>query len=167
MVVHRDQRRADARDVLDEFEKWLLQERSAQECTAAAYTARVAAFVEWLPAPVEESLRKVTGRTADFPELAQDCVCFANASGGKLIIGIEDGETAPPAGQRIDQALPDRIRRRVCELTVNVQVLPELRRSDTGDEYIVLMIPRSVGVASTSDGRFDSCASSPVNWPAP
>ena len=60
MVIHRDQRRADARDVLDEFEKWLLQERSAQECTAAAYTARVAAFVEWLPAPVEESLRKLT-----------------------------------------------------------------------------------------------------------
>ena len=60
MVVHRDQRRADVRDVLDEFEKWLLQERSAQECTAAAYTARVAAFVEWLPAPVEESLGKLT-----------------------------------------------------------------------------------------------------------
>jgi len=40
MVIHRDQRRADARDVLDEFEKWLLQERSTQECTAAAYTAR-------------------------------------------------------------------------------------------------------------------------------
>lgn len=60
MVVHRDQRRADVRDVLDEFKRWLLQERSAQECTAAAYTARVAAFVEWLPAPVEESLRKLT-----------------------------------------------------------------------------------------------------------
>ncbi|MBK7723442.1 MAG: site-specific integrase [Austwickia sp.] len=60
MVIHRDQRRADVRDVLDEFEKWLLQERSAQECTAAAYTARVAAFVEWLPAPVEESLGKLT-----------------------------------------------------------------------------------------------------------
>ena len=39
MVIHRDQRRADARVVLDEFEKWLLRERSAQERTAAAYTA--------------------------------------------------------------------------------------------------------------------------------
>ncbi len=63
MVIHRDQRRADARDVLDEFEKWLLRERSTQECTAAAYTARVAAFVEWLPALVEESLRKLTAAT--------------------------------------------------------------------------------------------------------
>ncbi len=63
MVIHRDQRRADARDVLDEFEKWLLQERSTQECTAAAYTARVAAFVEWLPAPVDRSLRGLTAAT--------------------------------------------------------------------------------------------------------
>ena len=47
MVIHRDQCRADARDVLDEFEAWLLRERSTQEGTAAAYTARVAGFVEW------------------------------------------------------------------------------------------------------------------------
>lgn len=31
-----------------------------------------------------KSLRKVTGRTANFAELAQDCVCFANGSGGQL-----------------------------------------------------------------------------------
>ena len=60
MVIHRDQRRADARVVLDEFEGWLLRERSAQERTATAYTARVAAFVEWLPAPVDQSLTTLT-----------------------------------------------------------------------------------------------------------
>lgn len=63
MAIHRDQRRVDAQGVLDEFEKWLLRERSAQGRTAAAYTARVAAFVEWLPAPVEDSLRKLTAAT--------------------------------------------------------------------------------------------------------
>jgi integrase/recombinase XerD len=63
MVIHRDQRRADVRGVLDEFEGWLLRERSAQERTAVAYTARVAAFVEWLPAPVDQSLRKLTAAT--------------------------------------------------------------------------------------------------------
>ncbi len=63
MAIHRDQRRADARDVLDEFEKWLRRERSAQERTAAAYTARVAGFVEWLPAPVDRSLRSLTAAT--------------------------------------------------------------------------------------------------------
>ena len=60
MAIHRDQRRADVRDVLDEFEEWLLRERSTQERTAAAYTARVAGFTEWLPAPVEDSLRGLT-----------------------------------------------------------------------------------------------------------
>ncbi len=63
MAIHRDQRRADARDVPDEFEKWLRRERSAQERTAAAYTARVAGFVEWLPAPVDRSLRSLTAAT--------------------------------------------------------------------------------------------------------
>jgi site-specific recombinase XerD len=63
MVIHRDQRRADARSVLDEFEAWLLRERSAQARTAAVYTARVAGFVEWLPAPVEQSLRVLTATT--------------------------------------------------------------------------------------------------------
>jgi integrase/recombinase XerD len=63
MAVHRDQRRADAREVLDEFETWLLRERSAQERTAAAYTARVAGFVEWLPAPIDQSLRTLRAAT--------------------------------------------------------------------------------------------------------
>lgn len=37
-----------------------------------------------------KSLRTVTGESADFRELARDCVAFANATGGKLLIGIED-----------------------------------------------------------------------------
>lgn len=63
MVIHRDQHRADAREVLDDFEAWLLRERSAQERTAAAYTARVAGFVEWLASPVARSLRTLTAAT--------------------------------------------------------------------------------------------------------
>ena len=101
-----------------------------------------------------KSIRKVTGSTADFGELAQDCVCFANSAGGTLLIGIEDNDDAPPAGQRVDPALLDRIRKRVGELTVNVQVVPELKRHENGGEYIALTIPRAAGVASTSDGRY-------------
>lgn len=44
----------------------------------------------------QKSLRAITGKTADWKELAKDCVAFANAIGGKLLIGIEDGETAHP-----------------------------------------------------------------------
>lgn len=96
-----------------------------------------------------KSIRKVTGSTADFGELARDCVCFANSAGGTLLIGIEDDDDAPPVTQRIDPLLLDR----VSELSVNVQVVPELKRHDNGGEYISLTIPRSAGVASTS-GRY-------------
>jgi ATP-dependent DNA helicase RecG len=101
-----------------------------------------------------KSLRKVTGSTANFSELAQDCVCFANGAGGTLLIGIEDDAVAPPAEQRVDPALLERIRKRVGELTVNVQVAPELKRHENGGEYIALTIPRATAVASTSDGRY-------------
>ena len=101
-----------------------------------------------------KSLRKIKGSTSDFGELAQDCVCFANAAGGTLLIGIEDDANEPPTDQRIEPALLDRIRKRVGELTVNVQVVPELMRHENGGEYIALVIPRATGIASTSDGRY-------------
>ncbi len=101
-----------------------------------------------------KSLRVVTGGSADFSELAKDCVCFANGTGGRIIVGIEDGDLLPPPGQSMDSALMDRVRRRIGELTVNVQVLPEVWRYDNGGEVLVLTIPRAAGVASTSDGRY-------------
>lgn len=101
-----------------------------------------------------KSLRKVTGSTADFVELAHDCVCFANGAGGVLFIGIEDGQRLPPAGQRINPALLDRLRKRIGELTVNVEAVPEVCHDESGAEYIALRVARSVGVASTSDGRY-------------
>lgn len=101
-----------------------------------------------------KSLRLVSGPTANFAALAQDCVCFANSAGGRLLVGIEDGLEQPPSDQRVDRALLDRIRKRVGELAVNVQVLVELATANNGGEYLVLTVPRSVGVASTSDGRY-------------
>ena len=101
-----------------------------------------------------KSLRVVAGGSADFSELAKDCVCFANGAGGRIFLGIEDGDLLPPPGQRIDPGLTDRVRRRIGELTVNVQVLPEVQRCDNGGEVLVLAIPRAAGVASTSDGRY-------------
>jgi ATP-dependent DNA helicase RecG len=101
-----------------------------------------------------KSLRTVTGRTADFAELAKDCVCFANGSGGRLLIGVEDDATEPPSDQRVPASLLDRIRKRIGELAVNVDLAAEVHTSRNGGEYIVLTIPRAVGVASTSDGRY-------------
>lgn len=102
----------------------------------------------------QKSLRAVTGRTAEWKELAKDCVAFANSVGGKLVIGVEDGADQPPAGQTIPAGLTDSIRKRIAELTVGVTALPEVLASETGDEFIELTISRATGVASTSDGRY-------------
>ena len=40
----------------------------------------------------KKSLRSITKVNVDWNELAKDCVCFANAYGGKLLIGIEDDD---------------------------------------------------------------------------
>ena len=100
-----------------------------------------------------KSLRLVEGRQADFPELSRDCVAFANGAGGQIVLGVEDDAEAPPPGQRIPPELVDRVRKRVGELTVNVQVQPEVRAVGE-DEVLVLHVPRSLGVASTADGRY-------------
>ncbi len=101
-----------------------------------------------------KSIRAITGRTADWEEIAKDCVCFANGQGGQLLIGIEDTDILPPAAQKIQIDLLDRLRKRIGELTVNVQALPRIVTAENGGQYIELSIHRAIGVASTSDGRY-------------
>ena len=52
-----------------------------------------------------KSLRAVMGKTADFDEIAKDCVAFANREGGHLAIGIEDDQELPDPSQRISAPL--------------------------------------------------------------
>lgn len=101
-----------------------------------------------------KSLRTVTGKSADWEALARDCVCFANGAGGRLLIGIEDGQALPPAGQVVLPEVLDRLRKRMGELTVNVQALPSVQRAANGGEFIELVIDRAPSVASTKDGRY-------------
>lgn len=101
----------------------------------------------------KKSLRSVIGKTADWNELAKDCIAFANATGGRLLLGIEDRQNLPVAEQRIPADLPDTIRRKLAERTVNVIVLPDIVTAANGGQYIELAIPRSLAVASTTDGR--------------
>lgn len=102
----------------------------------------------------QKSLRAVTGKTADWNEIAKDCIAFANATGGRLLLGIEDGQDAPPAGQHIPSDLPDTLRRKLAERTVNVAVLPDVVTAPNGGQYIELRVPRAMAVASTTDGRY-------------
>lgn len=102
----------------------------------------------------KKSLRTVTGKTAAWADLAQDCVCFANSRGGSILIGLEDHADVPDPGQRIAPALLDQIRKRISELTVNVNASPRIETAANGGEYIHLVIIRSPNVASTNDGRY-------------
>ena len=102
----------------------------------------------------QKSLRAVTGKTADWNEIAKDCIAFANATGGRLLLGIEDGQSDPPATQRIPSDLPDILRRKLAERTVNLTVLPDVTIASNGGQYVELRIPRAMAVASTTDGRY-------------
>ena len=113
----------------------------------------------------KKSLRTVTGKNADWDGLAKDCIAFANAQGGRLLIGIEDDDDVPAPNQRIHPSLTDILRRKIGERTVSVAVLPEIHQAENGGEYLELRIPRSMAVASTTDGRYFlrvSDASKPV-----
>ena len=103
----------------------------------------------------KKSLRTVTGDTTNWNELAKDCVCFANARGGTIFIGIEDKDSHPPATQKIPADLPENIKKRISELTTNVGTHPELRTAPNGGEYIELNVFQSAStIASTTDGRY-------------
>ena len=103
----------------------------------------------------KKSIKTVTGRTADFTELAKDCVAFANAKGGYLHIGIEDGETLPPADQLINDTLPEKIVKRINELTINVALQTNIVTEENGGQYINLRVLQSAAtIASTTKGQF-------------
>lgn len=102
-----------------------------------------------------KSLRTVVGKTADFGELAKDCVAFANSKGGIIEIGVEDNETMPPKGQLIGQKVADKVVRRINELTINVYVTAEVLKARNGSDYVNLRIfPSISSIAATTKGGY-------------
>jgi len=103
----------------------------------------------------KKSIATVKGKKADWKELAKDCVSFANAEGGEIHIGVEDKEELPPANQRIDDALIEKVHKRINNLTINVGISVNKGKAENGGEYIVLRVFRSSQtLASTSDGKY-------------
>ena len=103
----------------------------------------------------KKSLKYVTGKTADFGELAKDCVAFANSHGGYIAIGIEDDADFPAPSQVVQEDLPEKVVKRINELTINVAVHPEIITSENGGQYIKLNIfPSQSSIASTTKGVF-------------
>ena len=111
-----------------------------------------------------KSLRKAIGKQADLKSLAETCVCFANAQGGELIIGIEDKESFPPQNQRIEIEDMNEVVKKLRSLTDGVGLVnPEIKVHETGGEFFVIRIlPTTRTIATTSSGKVlirisDSC----------
>ena len=103
----------------------------------------------------KKSLKTVQGKTTNFGELAKDCVAFANSNGGYLAIGIEDDARLPDPQQIIPEDLPEKIVKRINELTINVAVRPEIVVAENGGQYVKLHVfPSQSSIASTTKGQF-------------
>ncbi len=102
----------------------------------------------------KKSVRTISGKTADWPEIAKDSVAFANARGGHIHIGIENSDELPPIGQMIAEDLLTQLQKRIAELTVNVTVVVNRVIASNQAQYIDLHILRSETISSTTDGRY-------------
>tara|TARA_Y100000589_G_scaffold330539_1_gene380504 strand:- start:11329 stop:12975 length:1647 start_codon:yes stop_codon:yes gene_type:complete len=103
----------------------------------------------------KKSLKLLISKNPDWKALARDCVCFANAKGGKIIIGIEDDCDMPPSGQKISKKLPEQILKRIEELTINVGIGVKIKTAGNNTEFIEInVLPSASTIASTSDGQY-------------
>ncbi len=104
----------------------------------------------------KKSLRFLKGKQTDWDELAKDCVAFANAHGGDIIIGIEDNENHPPSGQIIkDKYLPEIIQKNIVQRSVNVAVAVTKEIHKNKAEYLKIQVFRNAQtIASTTDGKY-------------
>jgi ATP-dependent DNA helicase RecG len=101
----------------------------------------------------KKSLRVL--KNNEYRELAKDCVVFANAQGGSLLIGIEDDSDLPPENQKIRSEWLEKLPKRISQLTLNVTTVPQKIAASNGGEYIELKIMRNANsIAGTSDGRY-------------
>ena len=82
-------------------------------------------------------------------------MCLTNAQGGTLLIGIEDRDEAPPAGQQLAAAEAHAMLQKLSTRAVNVSLAaPEVITAPNGGQYLRLVVSPSMHVVvTTSDGR--------------
>jgi ATP-dependent DNA helicase RecG len=102
-----------------------------------------------------KSLRKVVGNKSNVKEVAETCVCLANAQGGTLFIGVEDKSKEPPEEQVIKQEIVNTVLSRLRSLTDSVGLGDAIiEKHENGGEYFHFKIlPSSRVIATTSSGK--------------
>ena len=102
----------------------------------------------------KKSLREITGKNADWNEVAKDCVAFSNAQGGVIDYGIEDDADAPPADQKVSEDIAINLENKTSGKTLNVSAHAEILTHENGGQYIRLHIARGTSSASTTSGKY-------------
>lgn len=102
----------------------------------------------------KKSLREITGKSADWNEVAKDCVAFSNAQGGVIDYGIEDDADAPPADQKVSEEIAINLEKKISGKTQNVSAHAEILTHENGGQYIRLHIARGTSSASTTSGKY-------------
>jgi len=102
-----------------------------------------------------KSIRKVFGPKSDLKSLAETCVCFANAQGGEIIIGIEDKESEPPKNQRIDIVAINKVIKQLRDLTDGVGIVNQdiVKHNNGGEYFSIRILPSTRTIATTSTGK--------------
>lgn len=102
----------------------------------------------------KKSLREITGKSADWNEVAKDCVAFSNAQGGVIDYGIEDDADVPPADQKVSEDVAINLEKKINGKTHNVSAHVEILTHENGGQYIRLHIARGTSSASTTSGKY-------------
>ena len=100
-----------------------------------------------------KSLQVITaGRLRD---LAAECVGFANAQGGTIVIGVDDKTQNPPHNQKLEQqTLNDSLERiRSLTFSVGLSVSDVLTHENGGEYFEIYVSPSKKTIATTSEGK--------------
>lgn len=102
-----------------------------------------------------KSIRHAIGAKSNLSALAETCVCFANAQGGKIVIGVENGQTSPPSSQSISIEDMNDVVSRLRSLTDGVGLAnQEIITDENGGQFFHFRIlPSTRTVATTTSGK--------------
>ena len=102
----------------------------------------------------KKSIREIIGKSADWNEVAKDCVAFSNTLGGVIDYGIENDADAPPVDQRVSEEMVIDLENKIRGKTLNVSAHAEIKIHENGGQYIRLHIARGASSASTTSGKY-------------
>jgi ATP-dependent DNA helicase RecG len=102
-----------------------------------------------------KSILKIRTGDKGFKELSTTCVSFANAQGGKIVIGFDDKTKLPPANQFVTLEELNNTVTKLRTLCFNVSLTgSEIHTHENGSQYFFIEVFPSVkSIATTSDGK--------------